>query len=217
MEKVLLLMLGFVISVQICGQDISQGDRYKDQGLFPDATETDHEQAGYPIAGFALSFNPVGIFQYGPMINAEFGLARNLVFHTHIRFLGFGLLSERESGYNEFTEALGHIALGGGPLYFFGTRPGKPYLGVILDCSSSGPPNHANNHTFQPSSVLSMMYMLNTGYRIRFPHGFFVNGGGFVGISSQTWRWNTMDTNNPGYERQMKLVFMAELTFGYEF
>jgi hypothetical protein len=199
------------------GQDISKSVAHDGNFSSDKTTVPELRKMGYPIAGFAVSINPLGLFQYGPTVSVEFGMTRNLIFHAHIRFKAFGLRSSREEGYNDLSEALGDVALGGGPIYFFGTRQWKPYLGLILDCTFTGANNYANTTTLNPSSTVTITYMLNTGYRIRFNNGCFVNGGIFAGISGKTLRWDSVDANTSNYQHEHKPFFMGELTFGFEF
>jgi hypothetical protein len=217
MKTLLLFTFLLAFSAYAFCQDVSRNAGHAGRFSGPIQTEADSRFDGYPISGFALSFNPIGFFQYGPTINAEFGLTRNLVFHAHIRFKAFGLQSTSATGYNEFSSALADVALGGGPIYFIGARQSKPYIGFVVDCSTNGPVNHANTNTFQPCEVITIAYTVNTGYRMRFDNGLFINGGLFAGISSKCMRWNTTEINNSDFQQENRAFFMGELTIGFEF
>ncbi len=180
----------------------------------------------YPVSVFALSFNPLGFLQYGPTVNAELGITKKLVFHVHVRFISYGLLTASANYQNGLSDNLGNFAFGCGPIYFFGNKKSKPYLGIIVDGNKTKNRfSNSSNYSSQLTTT-TIVYSMNTGYRFRFNNGFFFNTGIYVGVSKKTIKWDVADIysngkngddNNSQETVDNKVFFTPEFSLGYEF
>ncbi|MEN8156017.1 MAG: hypothetical protein ABFS10_03640 [Bacteroidota bacterium] len=164
-----------------------------------------------PMGKFALSVNPLGFMEFGPLINAEFGLTDNLVLNTHVRFHSLGLLSYV---IDDWPDRLTGIAMGAGLLHFFGSSMHKPYVGGLIEL------HHSTQFYLDDGTGTTNMaiFIANGGYRFRFDSGFFINTGLFMGFGAGPYTWASENYPSDDYTDLSVVPFgMAELTLGFEF
>lgn len=173
----------------------------------------------YNISKFALSVNPIGFVQFGPIINVEFGIVKNLVLNTHVRFTPLGLLSYVVRSDSDGLDKLSGIAYGGGIYYFFGEKRSKPYTGITVEYDKSDA-LYAKDSQWEWSEIdKTVVLAANGGYRFRFLSGFFINTGANFGVALVKWNWEYSDSTygNGGTGNEVKPFGMLEVTFGKEF
>ena len=190
MKKYLCLIIIAILPVYILGQSVNKQFESLDESVFELSLT---EQGNNSISKFALSINPLGFLQFGPVINGEFGLTDNLVLNTHLRFPSLGLLTYATKYHDDGISNLSGFAFGGGVLNFFGDNMSKPYVGGLLEYhtvttlyaqGASWEWENKDNH---------VVIIVNGGYRFRFSSGFFINLGGYVGAAVGTYNWNYTD------------------------
>lgn len=194
--------------VPATGQDISK------------TTTLNDKQENYPISNFALSLNPLGFIQFGPIINAEFGVSDNLVLNTHIRLTTLGVLSYFTHGVDIDKDKMKAMAFGGGLTGFLSKRQSKPYIGFLLEYEKAHKLKDVGQHNEYQVFTKSFIFMLNGGYRFRFDGGFYINTGVLAGFSFA--KNNEFYTNSSYSDRTYSgsdalVAAMLELTLGYEF
>lgn len=175
------------------------------------------------MSKFAFSLNPLGFVQFGPIVNAEFGLSDNLVLNTHVRFSSLGVLSYVVNAHEDGLDELSGVAFGGGPIYFFGENKSKPYCGFVLEYDKSKM-LYAKDELWEwDKTSKTIVFAFNGGYRFRFEKGFFLNTGVYLGagISNYTWDYSNASyglTDNSSRDGKSITAFgMLEATFGIEF
>ncbi len=174
------------------------------------------------ISKFALSLNPLGFIQFGPVINAEFGIKENIVLNTHVRFPSVGLLTYVVKYHDDGLDELSGIAFGGGFIYFFGEYMSKPYIGGMLEYHRTES-LYAKDEGWEWSQIdRSVVFIFNGGYRWRFEGGFFVNTGAFLGAAVGNYDWEYADPSYDPYEpggdgKDVTPFGMFEVTLGLEF
>ena len=171
------------------------------------------------ISKFSLSLNPLGFVQFGPSINAEFGVKDDLAINAHIRIPPLGIISYVIRYDDEEVDKMSGIALGGGINKFFGENYSKPYGGIIIGYEKTTSIYSVGGSWEWESYVNVLYFMINGGYRFRFKDGFFINTGAFLGAGSANWTWEYTDpSNGPGGEGARLIPFgMLEVAFGLEF
>ncbi|MDP3002800.1 MAG: hypothetical protein Q8N38_06715 [Bacteroidales bacterium] len=189
----------------------------------PNATLYANEDDQYTMSKFALSLNPLGFCQFGPLINAEFGLTENVVLNTHVRFSSLGLVSYLIHYHEDGLDELSGIAFGGGPLYFIGARRSKPYVGILLEYDQAKMLYAKDEQWEWEQTSKSIIFIFNGGYRFRFEGGFFINTGAYFGAASTRYEWDYTDPsygNNDHTSRDGTDITpfgMLEVTVGIEF
>ena len=174
------------------------------------------------ISKFALSINPLGFIQFGPVINAEFGIKENIALNTHVRFPSLGVLTYVLKYHDDGLDELSGIAFGGGLIYFFGENMSKPYVGGMLEYHRTES-LYAKNEGWEWSQIdRSGVFIFNGGYRWRFVGGFFVNTGVFFGAAMGNYDWEyadpSYDLDEPSGDGKDVTPFgMFEVTLGIEF
>ena len=174
------------------------------------------------ISKFALSINPLGFIQFGPVINAEFGIKENIALNTHVRFPSLGVLTYVLKYHDDGLDELSGIAFGGGLIYFFGENMSKPYVGGMIEYHRTES-LYAKNEGWEWSQIdRSGVFIFNGGYRWRFEGGFFVNTGVFFGAAMGNYDWEyadpSYDLDEPGGDGKDITPFgMFEVTLGIEF
>ncbi|MEJ2053768.1 MAG: hypothetical protein P8X42_07600 [Calditrichaceae bacterium] len=145
------------------------------------------------ISPFALSVNPLGVLQFGPIINMEFGFPNNLVLNIHTRFHSAGLLSYVTPEDNHEIDDLSGIAFGAGLLYFMTERKHKPYIGALIEY-------HTHDILYSKGDIdewertdKGIVLIANGGYRFRFNSGFFMNAGAYLGAAILNYEWKYTD------------------------
>lgn len=173
------------------------------------------------LSKFALSINPLGFVQFGPIVNAEFGLTKNLVLNTHLRFSSLGLLSYVIMSDDDGLDKYSGIAFGGGPIYFFGERRNKPYIGLLLEYEIDKMLYAQGENWEWSETSRSVVFAFNGGYRFRFNGGFFMNAGAYFGGAFSNWAEEyahpTYIHYGPDEGSEVTPFGMLELAFGLEF
>lgn len=176
-----------------------------------------------PISKFAISINPLGFLQFGPIVSAEIGLKDNLVLNVHARVPFLGLLPYLINEHNDGLDNLMGFAFGAGSIYFFGTRQHKPYAGVLLEYDHLKLLYAQGDSWEWDKSVNSVVFIMNGGYRFRFNGGFFINTGAFLGAAIGRYKWDYSDPSYGEYDytaregTDVTPFGMLEVTIGIEF
>jgi hypothetical protein len=211
MKKILTLTIFLAVCMVARSQGFSfeqQSSDFSDAGLGLNLPQDD----GYPIGRFAISVNPLGFLEFGPIVNAEFGLTRNLVLNTHVRFAPVGLLSR---AVTDWPDKMTGFAYGGGVLYFFGENRNKPYIGILTEYQG-GKDIWDEGTTYEESEDDHVfVLMFNGGYRFRFNSGFFINTGAHLGFGYNSWTW--YDSYGIDKGSDVTPAGLIEVTFGFEF
>jgi len=156
-----------------------------------------------------LQINPLGFFQFGPMVQIELKVAPNVVVYPHIRFSGLGLLYHLIVEYDEVD--LSSMAMGGGFRVSPGSSRHRFYFGGLGEYGwgsgrydwSSGEYEHAY------ISILG-----NAGYRWRF-NKIFIQTGGYVGLAVEIKDERTdVDVE---FSKEIFFLGMLEFAIGFEF
>lgn len=186
------------------------------------AQESDNQ-----ISDFSLSINPLGFIQFGPIINAEFGVSENLVLNTHLRAPAFGVLSYVLYADEDGLDQLNGIAVGAGLLKFLGENQSKFYAGGFIDYQRTTALYADSEQWEWEETDNTIIFAFNGGYRFRFDGGFFVNTGVYLGGFTSNYEWDYTNTesggwaNDPNFEGETGTAAgafgMVELTLGIEF
>jgi len=178
---------------------------------------------GYPISKIALSVNPLGFAQFGPMVNIEAGVTKSLLANAHVRFPTLGVLTYIVNYDDDGLDELSGISFGAGSLYFFGERRSKPYVGILLEYEKLEK-LYAKNESWEwKDDDNNGIFILNGGYRYRFKSGLFLNTGAYLGAALSLYKW---DYTDPDYGQDdpearegtdIAPFGMVEVTVGVEF
>jgi hypothetical protein len=175
------------LSSQLCAQDNAAFNPA--EGLSPLKDSYKLAKIDEKISRFALSINPLGFIQFGPVVNAEMRLANNFVLNGHARLSPFGLLSyktrEAGDGLDKFTG----MAFGGGFLVFLSESVNKPYIGILAELENTKAVYASGKALERTKNENSKILIVNIGFRRRFNSGVFVNTGVFVGAAQNHWDW----------------------------
>jgi len=175
------------------------------------------------ISPFALSVNPLGVLQFGPMINMEFGFPNNLVINIHTRFHSAGLLSYATPEESDDIDDLSGMAFGGGLLFFMTDNKHKPYVGGLIEYHTHDILYLEGNVDEWERTDKGIVLIANGGYRFRFSGGFFMNAGAYLGAAILNYEWDYAD---PTYSEagdddkegtDVTPFGMIEFTLGFEF
>lgn len=168
-------------------------------------------KTGYPISPVALLINPLGILQFGPIVQMEFRTGSGFVLGPHIRFAGFGLLTHIVNDYEETD--LSSMAVGFGFKGLIGpsSRPHKFFIGAMTEYGWGGGKDEDYWETEYSNKYISLI--ANAGYRWRFQSGMFLNLGAFLGAA-----FIFEDKSNfVDYGNSVIPFAMIDLSFGWEF
>ncbi len=173
---------------------------------------------GERIRRFSFSVNPLGFLQFGPMINAEFGVIDHLGINAHIRLTTLGLLSYAIRSSDGGVDELSGMAFGGGAIYYFGEARSKFYAGMLMEYEST----EAIYSQFEPwewrENEDIIVFALNGGYRFLFSSGFFINAGAYLGAYRSEYDWYHTDwTLGGGGGGDVKPFGMLEVSLGFSF
>ncbi len=176
-------------------------------------------QGGEKDRKLALSFNPLGFIQFGPILNFEYGLKSHIALNGHLRFSPLGALSYAIRSADGGVDELSGIAFGGGLIYFTGENRSKAYVGMLLEYEKSTAIYLQGDSWEWTEKEKIFVFTFNGGYRFLFSSGFFVNTGAYLGVYRSKWNWYYTDSSN-GYGNSgsdIKPFGMLELTFGLSF
>ena len=169
---------------------------------------------------FAISVNPLGFVQFGPVINAEVGLTENVSVNVHARLASLGLLSYAIhadiDGLDEYTGT----GFGGGAIYFLNGSSSSWFIGALMEYEKSTLLYAANEDWEWKQFNKTSVFIFNGGYRFRFDGGFFMNTGAYLGAASTKWNWHFTDFSYSSDGEIGKTITpfgMLELTLGFEF
>jgi hypothetical protein len=222
MKNILSFVFLFMIPFISNSQETALMYDQTELSFFTNSSVSPSEFADEDLSKFALSLNPLGFIQFGPVINAEFGIKENIVLNTHVRFPSLGLLTYVLKYHDDGLDELSGIAFGGGLIYFFGDNMSKPYVGGMLEYHRTNS-LYAKAEGWEWSQIdQSGVFIFNGGYRWRFEGGFFVNTGVFFGAAMGNYDWEYADPSydpyEPGGEGTDVTPFgMFEVTLGLEF
>lgn len=222
MKNTLSLILLLAIPFFSNSQEIALLNEEAESSLETNVPFDLREFADEDISKFALSLNPLGFIQFGPVINAEFGIKENIALNTHVRFPSLGLLTYVVKYHDDGLDELSGIAFGGGVIYFFGENMSKPYVGGMLEYHRTES-LYAKAEGWEWSQIdRSGVFIFNGGYRWRFEGGFFVNTGVFFGAAMGNYDWEyadpSYDPDEPAGDGKDVTPFgMFEVTLGLEF
>ena len=179
----------------------------------PDPTRAD--------GNVAVSLNPLGFVQFGPLLTVEMSVGDNLSALAYSRFVPLGVLSYFL--YDDEVSRLSGIGLGAGALYFFGHQQHRPYVGGFLEYASSDALLAEGDQWESSERSRSFGFIFNAGYRFRFDGGFFVNTGLFLGSALANWEWEYSDLSygvgdsEPRSGRSLVPFGMLEFAVGMAF
>lgn len=193
--------------------------------LFILSTNAFAQSGDNAIGKFALSVEPLGFVQFGPMVNAEIGLTDNLALNAHVRFGTAGLLLKVMylTNDDEMPDKMNNIAYGGGLKYLFGDRKNKPYLGLLCEFGKRSTVEDQGEQWEHKANLNHFDFIINGGYRIRSASGFYLTTGAYLGaefISNDTWYYTESDYSNEDpfdNENSVYPFFMIEIGIGIEF
>ena len=177
----------------------------------------------YPISKVAISVNPVGFVQFGPLVNIEVGLSKSLVVNAHVRFSSVGLLTYVVNDDPDGLDELSGIAFGAGSIYFFGKQRSKPYAGILLEFEKLELLYAQFDSWEWKETDQNGVFVCNGGYRFRFKSGFFINTGAYLGAAVTKYEWNYtepdygLDDAEPREGTDVTPFGMVEVTLGFEF
>lgn len=176
-----------------------------------------------PISRFAISINPLGFVQFGPVVNAEFGIRDDIVINTHVRISVLGMLTYVIKYHADGLDALGGIAFGGGAIKFFGEKNHKPYVGILLEYDHSSAV-YGKYEQWEWSQIdRTIVFIFNGGYRFRFDGGLFINTGAYLGAATGIYEWTYADPSYGTYDNTSRTgttltpFGMLEVSLGMEF
>lgn len=199
MKKVICIAVLMALLATVNGQEVSLLTAHNDAGSLISKpytlTARDNGESN-SISKFAISINPLGFLQFGPIVCAEIGLQDNLVLNIHARVPFLGLLTYLVNEHRDGLDKLTGFAFGVGSIYFFGTRQHKPYAGVVLEYNYLKMLYAQGDSWEWDKSLNSVVFIMNGGYRFRFSGGFFINTGAFLGASIGPYKW---DYTDPSY------------------
>lgn len=176
-----------------------------------------YQDSDYPISIFAISVNPLGFVEFGPIINVEVGIAGQLAINAHVRFATMGLLSRLIKDDDGTLDNLTGVAFGGGAIYFFGDRQNKPYAGILMEYEKTENTYSQGESDEEFEVDKTFVFMLNGGYRLRFDSGFFINVGAYLGAGHTNWTWERTDGSDYSEGGDVTPAGLVEVTLGFEF
>ncbi len=186
------------------------------------AANTESDSVVYPVPKFAMSVNPLGFIQFGPVLSGEFGLNESTLINAHMRFSSLGLLSwvirETDAGLDE----LDAFAFGAGIVRFMGYNQNRPYIGFFLERETSNAVYASGYLDEWSQDNKTTVFIFNIGYRFNFNDGFFINTGAFFGGAATTYEWrykypDLIYDPEPRSGEDTNAFGMFEVSFGYSF
>ena len=171
------------------------------------------------MSSFSLALHPLGALQFGPLLEAEFGIARNATIGLNFRYPSLGLLFQAA---NDFEMTWGCFAFGTSFKYYFPneTRKSRWYLGTLLQYQIDHSAGDEGTTDEWKGNGSGIVWFLNAGYRFRYQSGFFLNlgviGGTYFNLKDKWWYTKSPDKiyDDGGFVRG---AIMLELGLGFEF
>lgn len=178
-----------------------------------------------PLGRIGISIQPLGMLQFGPILQVDVKIVQNLVLSPHIRWAGLGLISHAIVDYEELIIE-DTWAFGGTAKYFFGRRRSnhKLYAGLMAEYGFG----HGYSDVYYYDSYWDMWtteygsfdheyfdIISNFGYRMRFNSGLFINFGILAGMAFEI----TDRQNYPVWEHYSNDVYfigLLEVGIGWE-
>ena len=175
------------------------------------------------ISRFALSFDPLGFAQFGPIVHAELGVKRNLALNVHVRYPTLGLLSRKMADDDDGLDDFSADAFGVGLIYFAGRFNTKLYVGILADFQKSQALYAEGEYWEWSQDNNTRIFIFNIGLRFLSNEGFFVNTGLYLGFAQNQYEWEYTNRGPESYgstdyeDREGLEVYpvaMFELAFG---
>lgn len=176
-----------------------------------------------PISKIAISLNPLGFVQFGPVFNGEFRISDDIVINTHIRISVLGMLTYVMKNHPDGLDDLGGIAYGGGIIKFFGEKKNKPYAGILFEYDQSSAIYAQYDQREWSQADQAIVFIFNGGYRFRFDGGIFINTGAYLGAAAGVYEWEFADVTYGSYDSSPRIgtsltpFGMLDVTLGIEF
>lgn len=165
--------------------------------------------------------NPLGFLQFGPIVGVDFKVAPKFTIGGHLRYASLGALTWATAASDDEEPEMDNFGIGVDCRYFFLTESGPrhaPYIGGIAEYYS-GSFTGSDSWDWEGDTD-GFVIAANGGYRWRMSSGFFLNTGGYLGMSSEHSEWKYTSGAKKGKtekEDEGTLFLMAELSLGWEF
>lgn len=102
-------------------------------------------------------------------------------------------------------------------MIFLSEKQNKPYIGLLVEYDRVKSLYHSGSYNENIHFENNIAFLANGGYRFRFPSGFFVNSGIFLGAAKTTWTEEYTDPDIEGEDGSGIRPFgMFEVTIGIE-
>ena len=177
---------------------------------------TDSQMAEeYPFGPVSFAFNPLGFLMVGPIIQADIMVGPRVSLVPHIRFAGLGLLMKELSNFDELSP--GSMAIGFGVRGFIGKtyRPNRVYIGGVMELGWGKGTDNPEAYNERRYEFATFSLIPHAGYRWRFPSGFFMNLGGYLGVAV-TFKDQQVYPVVKDYGTNVHVLPMAEFSLGWE-
>jgi len=176
-----------------------------------------------PLPRMTLNVNPLGLLQFGPIIQGEFRLAadRSSYIVPHVRIPYLGVLYHAitiDDRSDETTVSPLALGLGGGYKALIPVKKGAWYVGGAIDYSFGSATGNDAGGDWE-SRFSNIAIMSNGGFRwrpINKKHVFSLGAylGAAIPARDEWWYVSTPDETHD--ERQLVPMIMLELSFGWE-
>jgi hypothetical protein len=205
-KAVLLTVISICVTTFLFSQDASSGSRLNSKP--------------FRIGFYA---QPLGFVQFGPIIGTEMTIAQRLIIEGHVRFAKYGLLSyvAANDPHEGLPDKLSGSAFGAGVKFMAPSRIGGFYVGPILEYGKQDQ-TFAQDETYAwESKATYIAAIVSTGYKFRFPSGFYMNTGLYLGA------YHTLTDKSHDLKRNVNIyrnnnlrtlpLGMVEVSLGMEF
>ena len=153
---------------------------------------------GHPLPAIDLVINPLGLLQFGPIVDLELRATPGLYLLLHLRFHGLGVISHVMESY---TLSIPSFAGGTGLRYFFTPQTGSTgYLGFVVEVG--------HNWFTEGYEDTYITFVANGGYRWTFGST-MMNLGAYLGAAQ------TVANDLPDALFPLTPVAMLELSFAW--